>query len=227
MPLRWRSGLARATSTGSCTIPIEAANTCRSATRSARGSRSGHFGREPWRQLQHRAGRDDLRPLQDRADPSPWTVEGQRRRRVLDARVGRLVQPPPAPRTGRRRPAGRVRGRLPKEGGPELRCRTQGTEPPVNPGRFSFRRISRSTHRLREPVATAGQDPKARCNWLDQHGDPVGAGADVLGLDQFALALTSLSSASSDSTLMSSEASSGRWRTGPLDSLSRSSHRGV
>jgi transposase InsO family protein len=48
---------------------------------------------------------------------------------------------------GRRRPAGRVRGRLPKEGGPELRCRTQGTEPPVNPGRFSFRRISRSTHR--------------------------------------------------------------------------------
>jgi hypothetical protein len=137
-PLRWRSGLGRATSTASCTIPIEAANPVDPLHGAPRRSRSGHLGREPWRQLRQRARRDDLRPLQDRADPSPWTVEGNRRRRVLDARVGRLVQPPSAPRTGRRRPAGRVRGRLPKEGGPQVRCRTQGTEPPVNPGRFTL-----------------------------------------------------------------------------------------
>jgi hypothetical protein len=73
-----------------------------------------------------------------RGDPTTWTMEGHRRSRVRHARVGGLVQPSPAGRADRSRPAGGVRGRLPSEGGLKGRRGTQRTEPPVNPGRFSW-----------------------------------------------------------------------------------------
>jgi hypothetical protein len=50
---------------------------------------------------------------------------------------GRLVQPSSADGAHRPRPTGRVRGRLPPEGGPQLQSGTHNPEPSVNPGRFS------------------------------------------------------------------------------------------
>jgi putative transposase len=66
-----------------------------------------------------------------------WSMEGHRRRRVRHAGVGRLVQPSATSRAHRPRPARGVRGRPFPKGGPQLHCPTQGTEPPVNPGRFN------------------------------------------------------------------------------------------
>jgi putative transposase len=104
--------------------------------RTARRSRRRHLGRLPRRQLRQRPGRDDHRPVQDRAGPPAWPLEGHRPGRVRHPGVGRLVQPPPAPGAHRLCPASRVRGRIPDRGGPQLLCSTQGTKPPVNPGRF-------------------------------------------------------------------------------------------
>jgi transposase InsO family protein len=63
-------------------------------------------------------------------------LEGPGRGRVRHPGVGRLVQPPPAG-ADRARPTGRVRGHLPSKGGPQPHGRTQGPEPPINPGRFT------------------------------------------------------------------------------------------
>jgi len=87
------------------------ANTPRSATPSAwprpascrRSARSAIPTTTPCR-----VGR---RPLHDRSDPPNRSVEGDRRRRVRDAGVGGLVQPPTPARADRPRPAVGVRGR--------------------------------------------------------------------------------------------------------------------
>jgi hypothetical protein len=89
---------------------------------------------------------DDHRPLQDRGDPPARAVAGDRRRRVRHARVGGLVQPPPAARADRPCPAGGVRGRLSSEGGVRGKRGTQRTEPPVNPGRFTTWQRTLETH---------------------------------------------------------------------------------
>lgn len=125
---------------GSCTIPTAGANTPRSATPSAwprpascrRSARSAIPTTTPCR-----VGR---RPLHDRSDPPNRSVEGDRRRRVRDAGVGGLVQPPTPARADRPRPAVGVRGRLLEEGGLNGNRSTQRTQPPVNPGRFRLRR---------------------------------------------------------------------------------------
>ncbi len=87
--------------------------------------------------LRQRPGRERHRPLQDRADPPRGPLEGPRRRRVRDPRVGRLVQQPTTARADRLRPTGRVRA--------DVLCslcchgrrgETQRREPPLNPGRF-------------------------------------------------------------------------------------------
>jgi len=100
--------------------------------------RGGHLGRLPRRLVRQRPGRDDHRAVQDRADPPARPLEGHRPGRVRHLGVGRLVQPPPAPGAHRPRPAGRVRGRLPPEGGSQPHYPTQGPEPRVNPGRFRY-----------------------------------------------------------------------------------------
>jgi hypothetical protein len=100
--------------------------------------RCRHLGRHPRRLLRQRAGRDDHRAVQDRADPPARPVEGHRRPRVRHLGVGRLVQPPPAPGAHWPPPTGRVRGRIPETGRPQLLCSTQATEPPMNPGRIRW-----------------------------------------------------------------------------------------
>ena len=57
--------------------------------------------RQRRRQLRQRARRDDQRALQGRGDPSARAVAIARGRRVRHARMGRLVQQPPASRADR------------------------------------------------------------------------------------------------------------------------------
>jgi hypothetical protein len=120
--------------------------------------RRGDLGGLPRRQLRQRPGRDDHRAVQDRADPPPRPLEGPGRGRIRHLGVGRLVQPPPAPGAHWLCSTGRVRGRIPKTGGPQRPCSTQGTKPPVNPGQFT------STLELMEMVDTSVSD---------EGGDPV------------------------------------------------------
>jgi putative transposase len=105
--------------------------------RTPRRDRRGHLGRLPRGLLRQRPGRDHHRPLQDRTHPLARSMEGPGRGRVRHLGVGRLVQPSPPVGADRARPARRVRGRLPSKGGPQPYRRTQGPEPPVNPGRFN------------------------------------------------------------------------------------------
>jgi hypothetical protein len=135
-PWRWPSGAAKPSWTGWCITRTGAASPRHPLHRTPRRGRRGHLGRLPRRLLRQRAGRDDHRPVQDRAGPPAWPLEGHRRGRVRHPGVGRLVQSPPAPSANWLCPAGRVRGRIPTRGGPQQPCSTQAPEPPMNPGRF-------------------------------------------------------------------------------------------
>src|SRR5690606_4305084 len=112
-------------------IPVD------SLLRAAGGGWDRGLGGEHWRLVRQRSRRDDQRALQSRADPPERAVAQPRRGRVRHARVGRLVQQPPAAQLDRRRAAGRVRRDVQGQttesdhGG-----RTQLTESPENPERF-------------------------------------------------------------------------------------------
>ena len=91
--------------------------------------------------------------------PAERPVAQPRGGRVRDARVGRLVQQPPAARADREHPAGRIRSdvrsdpREPHHGG-----RTQLTESPENPRRFTS-----MASRRRGPFAHTRHRARARC----------------------------------------------------------------
>jgi putative transposase len=84
-------GLVHHSDRGSHPIPVDPLH------RTPRRIRRRHLGRLGRRQLRQRAGRDDHRPVQDRADPPARPLEGHRPGRVRHLGVGRLVRPPPAP----------------------------------------------------------------------------------------------------------------------------------
>ncbi len=139
--LKWPSGPAAAR--GWCTTRIAAANTCYSLHRAARRGRGRRLGRLPWRQLRQRAGRDDHRAVQDRADPPARPLEGGRGRRIRHLGVGRLVQPPSTAGAHWACPAGRIRGRPPQEGGPQTTLPHSSNRASGEPGAVQPRHSSR------------------------------------------------------------------------------------
>ncbi len=84
--------------------------------------------------------RDDQRALQSRGHLAAWSLALAGCRRVCDARMGRLVQQPPASGAHRQQAACRGRSHLLRGpgGARETRRLTQANEPPENPGRFKF-----------------------------------------------------------------------------------------
>lgn len=107
--------------------------------RTAGRGRHRAVGGQSRRQLRQRAGRDDQRPAQGRADPPPRAVEDQGSGRTGDPGMGVLVQPSPAARAHRSRAAGGVRGRLlssTRRVGHVGLTHTNG--PPRVPGRFKL-----------------------------------------------------------------------------------------
>ena len=127
------------TAATSCITAIAACSTCRFATpsdspRPASSASVGSVGDS----YDNALAEIDHRPLQDRGDSPPRTVAQHRRRRVRDARVGRLVQQPPPARADRLRAASRIRGGvLSKSEQPSHGGGTHVIESPENPGRFT------------------------------------------------------------------------------------------
>ena len=90
--------------------------------------------------LRQRAGRDDQRPVQDRADQAARPVAQPRRPRDRHRRMGRLVQPPPPLRVLRRHPTRRARGRLTTlNTRAQPPAESQTRKSPDTPGRFNAR----------------------------------------------------------------------------------------
>ncbi len=104
----------------------------------SRGRRRRALGRKRRRFVRQRARREHQRPVQDRGDLATWTMANDRRRRVRDVGVGRLVQQPPPARAARLRAAGRIRrGVLSRSAESGHGGLTQENKSPENPGRFS------------------------------------------------------------------------------------------
>jgi transposase InsO family protein len=92
-----------------------------SLLRAAGRSRHRTLGGQHRRQLRQRAGRDDQRAVQGRADPSAGALQDTRGRRAGHARMGLVVQPPSTARALGIHPAGRSRGKLLAATGPSHR----------------------------------------------------------------------------------------------------------
>lgn len=116
---------------------------CRSSIPSAWPKRASNPASAASATLTTRSRRDDQWPVQGRSDPSARAMALVRGRRVLDARMGRLVQQPPAARTHRQHSARRSRGTLlhyaRRAGQGSV---TQTKMPPAIPARFTLNLVA-------------------------------------------------------------------------------------